>query len=192
MDETSKEISLNLYMRCQDFTLPNLENVTATSLPNQDNTRLKTDLTLKYYDERHHETRTGVFKVIRWDTGDPNRVILMSNKLHIILVSTPEQVLDTKHIHHYPLQRYDLLGAYVKDNYTKDNTQNAGMIVRADAGGDKVQVVLSENFTSGGRLVTLEETKSVIQITDVKERTEAEFVDLWEDGLEGVILEAFS
>jgi hypothetical protein len=196
------EIVLNDVLRYSDFTFSNLESMSSEVFPEQDASYVGTDVPLWYMTEEHHLKERELFKIVRWDKGAPNRVILVNQRLRMVIVSTPEHVMnDNKgekdengypinnaYIHPYPIQRYDLLGIKTIDGYIKDFKTNTGMVIRADAGGEKVEVVIVE-FLEGGatRFVTLEETKAVVQFTDIVEKTPNDFKKLWFDnGLGGI------
>lgn len=200
----TEEVVLNHLIGYSDFCFSNLENMNSTNFPPQDTDRIGTTVSLWYMTEKYHGKESGIFEVVRWDKGAPNRVILINNRLQMVLVSSPEHVIDdgtgqldenghpvaNKYIHPYPIQQYELLGVETKDRYTKDLRSNTGMILRVDMGGDDLQVVLIEDMGNGkSRFVTLEETKAALQRGDIHVKTHEEFKEIWNKRMEGLNLE---
>lgn len=198
-----KEVILNNMIGYSDFCFSNIEEINSIAFPEQDEKRIGTLIPLWYMTEKYHKKESDLFRVVRWDIGNPHRVILINERLQMVLVSTPEHVIDdgtnqvddnghpvaNKYIHPYPMQQYELLGVETKNRYMKDRYTNVGMILRADVGGDKLEVVFIEAMGYGkSRFVTLEETKAVIQIGDIFTKTHDEFKEIWNKRLEGLDL----
>lgn len=170
-DSDLDEVVLNHYLHYEPFTVPVEKNVTAVSLPKQDMSKLGTRITLYYLNELVNLRSKDEFTIVRWDIEDPNRVIVINDHLHIVLVSTSTEISNKYHVHLYPIQNNAILGIDTIDHYNKSNITNIGKVLRCDIGGDTPHTVLYERLNlESGRLVTLEETKAICQKIDIEEK----------------------
>lgn len=178
-----KLIDLYDYLKYDNIGLNSNESIRSDLFPEQVEDKLGLIIPLWYMDERFHIKERGEFVVIRWDS-DGNRVILVNDKLEIILVSDSSRVdedgtdqkdeigqhVSNSYIHQYPIQMDELLGVHTEDMFLKDRNINAGIIVRADAGGQNPQFVILED-ASKHRILTLDETHPRIQREDPKAKS---------------------
>lgn len=203
-DKELNHIVLNEYVRFDNTLFQFTENINSVDYPEQNMEMIKKEIPLWYLDERGNEKKRGLFTVIRWDLEDPNRVILVNDKMNMVLVSSTKHVIEdgteqkdyetdlpvaNAFVHHYPIQNEDLLGVNTIDRYMKDQNTNRGIIIRADYGfgGIGAEFVILEilngtkeiqprgNQNPIYRLVTLAEVKAVCQYTDIHPRFNRRF-----------------